>query len=109
MSNFMSIGCYLLLDPLIYFLCIILNYKNLKFKHLIDNMVIDLWSFENFVSMEDIRRKYNPIVDLLKFIFNKKILSEIVALDYHKICCYTLSFYQTRNWPDSIPIETVRF
>jgi len=28
-----------------YFLCIILNYKNLKFKHLIDNIVIDLLFF----------------------------------------------------------------
>ena len=42
MSNFMSIGCYLLLDPLIYFLCIILNYKNLKLKHLNDDIVINL-------------------------------------------------------------------
>ena len=29
--------------------------------------------------MEDIRRKCNPIVDLLKFTFNKKILSKVIT------------------------------
>ena len=29
--------------------------------------------------MNDIRRKYNPMVDLSKFTFNKKKLSKIVA------------------------------
>ena len=53
------------------FLCIILYYKNLKFKHLIDDIVIDLWSFENFACMEDTSRKFNPMVDLLKFASNK--------------------------------------
>jgi len=43
-SNSMPIGYYLLFDPYIYFLCIILNYKNSKFKHLIDNITIDLFS-----------------------------------------------------------------
>ena len=38
----MSIRCYLLLDSWTYFLCIILDYKNSKFKYLIDNIVIDL-------------------------------------------------------------------
>ena len=33
--------------------------------------------------MEDIRRKYNSVVNLSKFIFNKKILSEIVVLGYN--------------------------
>ena len=32
--------------------------------------------------MNDIRRKYNPIVDLSKFTSNKKILSGIVTLVY---------------------------
>ena len=53
MLNFMPIKFYLLFDPLNYFLCIILDYKYLKFKNLIDDIVIDLWHFENFVSMED--------------------------------------------------------
>ena len=45
MSNFMSIGCYLLFDPLTYFLLIILEYKNLKVKHLIDDIVKDFLSY----------------------------------------------------------------
>ena len=38
MSNFVSIECYLLFDLYTYFVCIILDYKNLKFKHLIDDI-----------------------------------------------------------------------
>ena len=57
-------------------------YKILKFKYLIDDMTIDLWSFGNFASIEDIKRNCNPMVDLSKFISNKKIFSEIVILDY---------------------------
>ena len=38
----MSIRCYLLLDSWTYFLYIILDYKNSKFKYLIDNIAIDL-------------------------------------------------------------------
>ena len=57
-----------------YFLYIILNYKIL-----IDNIVIDLWSFEKFANIEDIRRKCNLIVDLSKFTSNKKILSKIIV------------------------------
>ena len=49
-----------------------LNYKNLKFKHLTDNIAIDLWFFGKFVNMWVIRRKRYPIVDLSKFISNKK-------------------------------------
>ena len=49
--------------------------------------------------MNDIRRKYNPIVDLSKFTSNKKILSGIVTLVYKiikkkknfKVCYQTLS------------------
>jgi len=36
----------------------------LKFKLLIDDIVIDFLFSENFASMEDIRRKCNLIVDL---------------------------------------------
>lgn len=31
---------------------------------MIDDIVIELWSFWNFASMEDIRRKCNPIVKI---------------------------------------------
>ena len=33
--------------------------------------------------MEDIRRKFNPIVDLSKFTSIKKILNEVVTLVYN--------------------------
>ena len=45
-------------------LCIILDYKNLKFKYLFDIIDIDFWSSKNFMNIEDMRRKYNPNVDL---------------------------------------------
>ena len=35
-----------------------------------------------FARIENIRKKGNPIVDLLKFTFNKKILSGVVIMDY---------------------------
>ena len=47
---------------------------------MIDNIAIDFQSSENFASIKDIRKKCNPIVNLFKFIFNKKILNEIVVL-----------------------------
>ena len=79
MSNFVLIRYYLLYDLITYILCIILNYKNLQFKQFIDDIAIDLWFFRNFVGMEDVRRRFNPIVDLSKFTSNKKILSKVVA------------------------------
>ena len=36
--------------------------------------------------MEDIRSRCNLMVDLSKFIFNKKILSKVVVLGYNKFC-----------------------
>ena len=35
--------------------------------------------------MEDIRRKYNLTVNLSKLTYNKKILSEVVILNYNKV------------------------
>ena len=40
----LTIRLYVFYNKL-YFLCIILNYKNLKFKHLIDNITINFLSF----------------------------------------------------------------
>ena len=57
----------------------------MKFKHLIDDIVIDFWSFTNFISMKNIRRKYNQMVDLSKFISKKKILSGVVAIYYNQV------------------------
>ena len=67
---------------------IILDYKNPKFKYLIDDIIIDLWSSWNFANVEDIRRKCNPMVNLPEFIFNnnKKILNGVVVLDYNQVC-----------------------
>ena len=47
-----------------------------------DYIAIDIWSYENFASMEDVRRKCYPMVDLSKFASNKKILGRVVA----KLC-----------------------
>ena len=43
MSNFIPIGYYLLFDPKTYFICIILDYNNSKFKYLINDIAIDLF------------------------------------------------------------------
>jgi len=41
MPNFLSIGYYLLYDLKVYIVCIALNYKNLQFKKIIDDIAID--------------------------------------------------------------------
>ena len=40
---------------------------------MIDDIIIDFWSSWNFANIENIRRKFNLVVDLLKFTSNKKI------------------------------------
>ena len=77
----MIIALYYHTKTLISFLC--KQWLNPKTKQLTNNKVTDLWSSRNFASMKNIRRKCNPIVDLSKFTFNKKILSEVVTLDYN--------------------------
>ena len=71
--------------------CIILDYQKFQFKHLIDDIVVYLSSFGNFASIVDIRRKYNPMIDLSKFTSNKKILSKIIILNYNKFYSQILS------------------
>jgi len=44
----------------------ILNYKNLQFKQFIDDIAIDFQFSKNLTSVEYIRRRSNPIVDLSK-------------------------------------------
>ena len=70
---------------------VILDYKNSKFKNLIDDITINLWSSWNFVSMKDIRKKYNPMMNFSQFTSNKKILSRIIVLVYNQVCCQILS------------------
>ena len=38
---------------------------------------------KNFTSIKNIKRKYNPMVKLLKFTCNKKILSGVATLGYN--------------------------
>ena len=52
---------------------VILEYKNSKFKDLIDDKTIDFLFSWNFASIEDMRKKYNPIVNFSQFTSNKKI------------------------------------
>ena len=105
MSNFIPIGCYLpmLLIPFLCYLIYTIQFinlffihhlrlQNLKFKYLINNIVINLWSSAKFVNMENIKRKYNLMVDLLKFTSNK-ILNRVVILNYNQVCCQTLSSF----------------
>ena len=75
--------------------------NNFKLQKL-DDKVINLGSFGNFVDLKDIKRKYNSMMNLSKFTSNKKILNEIVALYSYvlkilrilkkKICSQTLYY-----------------
>ena len=56
----------------------------MKFKHLIDNIVIDLYFFENFVNMTHIGRKCNPTMHYSKFTSNKRKISGVRA--FGKLC-----------------------
>ena len=52
--------------------------KKKKKKHLIDDIATDRWSFGKFARMKD-KKKCNPIMDLSKFTFNKKISSGVAT------------------------------
>ena len=58
---------------------------------MINDIIIDLWSFVNFASINDIKRKYNPIVDLSKFTSNQKILNGTITIGYNQVCSKILS------------------
>ena len=92
-SNFTLIGYYLLFDLENYILCIILDYKNLKFKHLIDDIALDIWFSWNFASMEDMRKKKSVIEWCICQNSHpiKKILGGVVALVYNQVCFQILS------------------
>ena len=70
------------IQPIDLFLCIILDYKNSKFKYLIDDLTINLWSNWNFASM-NIGRKCNPIVNFTKFTSNKKCIKWSCSFSLH--------------------------
>ena len=62
-----------------------LNYKNLKFKHLICYLLFDLYTFFfmqnlNYKNLEDIRKKKKKsLMNLSKFTSNKYILNKVIA------------------------------
>ena len=58
----------------------------MKFKDLSDDITIDIWYFWSFAKIEDLRKKCNLMVDLLKFTSNKKRLSGVVILIYNQVC-----------------------
>ena len=67
-------------------MCIILDYKNSKFKHLIDD--ISYWSliFLKFCKHGGYeKKKYNLIVNLSKFVSIKKTSSGVVTLVYNQV------------------------
>ena len=66
----------------------------MKFEYLFDDITIHIWSLENFVSVEDIVRKCNPILNLLKFISNKIILSEVIVIGCNQVYNQTLCIRQ---------------
>ena len=45
-------------------------------------------NIKNFARMKDVKSKCYSMIDLSKFIFNKKILSEIVFIDYNQVCSH---------------------
>ena len=56
---------------------------------------IDIYSFGYFTRIDNIRKKKcNPYVNLLKFISNKKILSEIIINSYTKLITKLCSKYR---------------
>ena len=72
--------------------------KNLKFKNLIIDITFNNWFFKNFAIIEDITRKCYSVVNLLKFIFNEKILTEVVVTSYNQVYNQTLfKFYYFQN------------
>ena len=48
--------------------------------------------------MKDIKRKCNSMVNLSKFISNKKTLSGIVVLGYNQVRCQILSLFSHMNF-----------
>ena len=59
------------------------NFKSQKFKHFIDDIVIDIWYSWNFASMKDIIKTCNPNVGFSKFKSNKKIEEEFEDLEFN--------------------------
>ena len=63
---------------------------------MIDDIAIDLWFFENFASIENIRRKCNIMVDLSKFTSNKKNIKWSCSLKLQQSLLSNFVLYQRR-------------
>ena len=61
----------------------------MKFKILIDDITFYFWSSRNCANINDIRRKWDPTINLWKFTYNKKILIKVIILGYNQVCCQT--------------------
>ena len=61
----------------------------MKYKHLIDDIVIILWSSWEFVSIESIKRKFNSIVDFENFSFTH------VDIPIFNSFMYKISFFES--------------
>ena len=111
MSNFIQIGCYLLFDQKTYFWCIIFTTKNLKFKHIIDDIAINVWSYWNFASMKEYNKNmqsnnYFSFVNLIKqaceaLLFSSNLLTWNKSIQILKKNIYKFQFfYQIKRKPD---------
>ena len=88
MLNYVPIGYYFTIWSLnLFFLYIILNYKNLKFKHLIDEITIDFWHSGNFANIEDIRKKN------IRTKFGYKLTEKINMATYFENIIVRLHFF----------------
>ena len=70
---------------------VILDYKNSKFKDLINDITIDLWPSWKFANTVDIRRKCNPMVNLSQFTSNKK-------KNFERSCSFSLQLSLLPNF-----------
>ena len=71
---------------------------------MIDDIAIDIWSSQNFASIEDIIKAYNPTIRISNFTSNKKILMEFRGFLSKLICRETFS---NRAWEKPFPIKRV--
>ena len=55
----------------------------MKFKILIDDITFYFWSSRNCANINDIRRKWDPTINLWKFTSDKKILIKVIVLGYN--------------------------
>ena len=70
---------------------------------MIDDIVIDIWLFRNFVNIDVIRRKCNQMVDLLKYTSNKTTFSGVAI--WLKKVHFKKNYKSTHNKDAKITFE----